>query len=187
MINNIYYVKILNLYIRILRQICLKVCLVLKMHKSKEAYSSFNELHNPNQIKFVEKEQIKDPLRPLILFCHKMIDNVHTETYSNFFQGLLADLTDDDFLGETSLQPVASEHQEGYVVIDAETISSEALYAEITEPNGNYTIFKLMIKNGLAFCMNGKEPINYTHLYSVLEMKKISTLKVRFLREMEEI
>jgi len=81
-----------------------------------------------NKSNSVESVQ-KDPLRPLILFCHKMIDNVHTETYSNFFQGLLADLTDDDFLGETSLQPVASEHQESYVVIDAEIVPEEALYA----------------------------------------------------------
>ena len=154
--------------------------------KSKEAYSSFNELHNNNKIAFVEKEPVKDPLKPLILFCHKMIDNVHTETYLNFFQGLLADLTDEDFLGETSLQPVASEHQEGYVVIDADIIPKEALYAEITEPNGNYTNFKLMIKKGLGFCMSEKEPITYTQLYSILEMKKISTLRVRFLREPEE-
>ena len=156
------------------------------MHKSKEAYSSFNELHNSNQTKFAEKEQVRDPLRPLILFCHKMIDNVHSGTYLNFFQGLLADLTDDDFLGETSLQPVASEHQEGYVVIDANIIPKEALYAEITEPNGNYTNFRLMIKNELGFCMTEKDPITYTQLYTILGMKKISTLQVRFLREPEE-
>lgn len=129
----------------------------------------------------------KDPLKPLVAFCHKMIDNVHTETYLNFFQGLLADLTDDDFLGETSLQPVPSDGQEGYVVIDAGIIPKEALYAEITEPNGNYTTFQLMLKNGLGFCLNGKDPITYFQLYSILELTKISTLRVRFLREPEEI
>lgn len=129
----------------------------------------------------------KDPVQPLVNFCRKMLDNVHTENYKNFFQGLLADLTDDDFLGDTSLQPVSIAQQDGYVIIDENIIPREARFVDVIAPNGNYVSCKLATKNNMGFIILEKDPMTYAELYGELELKKISTLRVRFFRQLEGV
>lgn len=123
--------------------------------------------------------------KSVVVFCQKMLDHVHTENYKNFFQGLLADLTDDNFLGETSLQPVPGEQQDYCVIIDGDIIPQETQFIEVIAPNGNYVTCKLMLKGGFGFLVLKTEPLIYGVLYAELELERIATLKVKFLKNSE--
>jgi hypothetical protein len=130
------------------------------------------------------KSEQKDPVRPLVIFCKKMLDNVHTENYRNFFQGLISDLTDDDFLGETSLQPVPIKQQDAYVLLDQNIIPKEAKFAEVIAHNDNYVTCKIVLNNDLGFLILEENPLTYSEIYAALELDRISTLRVRFIRNL---
>lgn len=135
---------------------------------------------------WTDEPKDKDPAKPLVNFCRKILANVHTENYKNFFQGLLADLTDDDFLGETCLQPVPRAQQDGYILLDENIVPREAYFAEVTAPNTNYVTCKIALKNGLGFLILEKDPLTYAEIYDILKLKKISTLRVKFTRQLDK-
>jgi hypothetical protein len=150
------------------------------MHK-ESASRLFDK--EPNS-RLVMKEN-QDTTKPLEIFCQKMLKHVNSETYRNFFQGLLADLTNDNFLGDTTLQPMLSKYQDSYVVISRNVVPGESQVCQIASNNGNYVTCKLGFKNSTVLCHLDKDPLTYAELYSELEIKDISALRVKFFRDIE--
>lgn len=152
---------------------------------SKYESSSLDPFSDGYKTNLYSHDKESESVRPLIILTKKFLKHCNSESYRNFFQGLLADLTDEDLLGSTSLQPVLSAHQDGYVIIDENITPKEAQYCEIISPAGNYITCKLIKKNGLVFCTLEKESLTYSEVYSELDMDEISTLRVKFLQNIE--